>query len=393
MAEDTTTADSFAQLLQRRTQQQIVIAAFSRFALRKARMGELMQEAARLAAEGLHTSFAKVLEYEPATDTLIVRAGVGWGPGIVNQVRLPPGITSPAGYAFAMGVPTFSNDLQNDHRFGIPKMLSDHGIRREVNVVIVGDDGPPFGILEVDDTGTGSYSEDDVFFLESLANTLGLALERGRLNADRDRLLNERGVLLAEVHHRVKNSLQLIHTVLMLQAKDAGDESSRTLLELSAMRVLTIASVHERLYQGESFDAVEMQTYILGLVEALRDGLQDLAPDRAVSLDADAGVFWPPRRAQALGLILTELVTNALKYGKGEIRVRFAGENPPKGARLEVQDQGVAPDLDAARAKDGVGLRIVAALLEEHGGTLVLAPGSTGAHFIAEFSPQIRAVP
>jgi two-component sensor histidine kinase len=388
MSYDTSVAEQFALLLQRRTRQQVLIAAFGRFALKQIGRPALMQEAARLAAEGLHASFAKVLEHEAATDTLIVRAGVGWGPGVVDQVRFPPGATSPAGYAFAMGVPTFSNDLPNDHRFGLPKLLADNGIRREVNVVISGETGPPFGILEVDDTADGVFSDDDVYFLESLANTLGLALERDRVNADRDRLLDERGILLSEVHHRVKNSLQLIHTVLTLQAMDAGNAATRALLELSAMRVLTIATVHERLYQGDSFESVEMQAYIIGLVEALRAGLADMVPGRSIALDADPGTYWPPRRAQALGLILTELVTNALKYGKGEVRVRFAGTLPPGGARLEVEDDGTAQDLDAARSNDGVGLRIVRTLLDEHSGTLTFVPRPAGTQVVAVFAPQ-----
>ncbi len=393
MSYDTSAAEQFALLLERRTRQQVLIASFGRFALRQINRPALMQEAARLAAEGLHASFSKVLEHESATDTLIVRAGVGWGPGVIDTVRFPPGATSPAGYAFAMGVPTFSNDLPNDHRFGLPKLLADNGIRREVNVVISGETGPPFGVLEVDDTTDGVFSDDDVYFLESLANTLGLALERDRVNTHRDRLLQERGILLAEVHHRVKNSLQLVHTVLTLQAMDAGNAATRALLELSAMRVLTIATVHERLYQGDSFDSVEMQAYLLGLVEALRSGLRDMEPGRSILLDADPGTYWPARRAQALGLILTELVTNALKYGQGAVRVRFATAVPPAGARLEVEDDGKPPNLDVIRSGDGVGLRIVRALLEEHSGTLSFDPRPTGTRVVAEFPPQTTAVP
>lgn len=393
MSYGTSAAELFALLLERRTRQQVLIASFGRYALKQIGRPALMQEAARLAAEGLNASFAKVLEHEPGTDTLIVRAGVGWGPGVIDHVRFPPGATSPAGYAFAMGVPTFSNDLSTDHRFGLPKLLADNGIRREVNVVISGETGPPFGILEVDDTADGVFSDDDIYYLESLANTLGLALERDRLNADRDRLLEERGVLLSEVHHRVKNSLQLVYTVLTLQAKDAGDATTRALLELSAMRVLTIATVHERLYQGDSFDTVEMQAYLLGLVEALRAGLRDIEPGRSISLDAGPGTFWPPRRAQALGLILTELVTNALKYGKGEVRVRFARTVPPDGARLEVEDDGKPPERDTGRSGDGVGLRIVRALLDEHSGTLSFVSRPDGTHVVAEFAPETTAVP
>jgi omega-6 fatty acid desaturase (delta-12 desaturase) len=383
-------ADALAEL-QRRTRQQAMIAEFGRFALRENSMAALMQEAARLAADGLGAAFAKVLEHEPAGDTLVVRAGIGWRPGVVEHVRFPPGATSPAGYAFATGAPTFSNDLAADHRFGLPPLLADHSVRREVNVVVRGD-GPPFGVLEVDDTADGAFSADDVHFLEALANTLGLALERGRVGAERERLLDERGNLLAEVHHRVKNSLQLVHTVLTLQVHEA-DASSRKLLELSAMRVMTIAAVHERLYQGDRFDAVEMHGYLLGLIEALRAGLAELTPGKSVSLEAEVGAYWPPKRAQALGLVLAELVTNALKYGSGEVRVRFTAATSRAEARLEVEDEGpgLPPDFDMTR-QGGLGLRIAMTLLREQGGALMAVAGTAGARFVAEFPEPVPVV-
>lgn len=391
MKDEASTAEEPMSVLERRTKQQVLTSAFGRFALRPLPSIEFMKEAARVAAEGLRAPFSKILEHEPATDTLIVRAGVGWADGVIDHVRLPPGATSPAGYAFAMGSPTFSNDLVNDHRFGVPKLLLDHGIRREINVVISGDEGPPFGVLEVDDTADGIFSADDIHFLQALANTLGLALERDRASEERERLLNERGLLLAEIHHRVKNSLQLVHTVLTLEAREAKDPVTRGVLELSAMRVMTIATVHERLYQSETFNEVEMRAYIVGLVEALRAGLRDLAPGRSVTLDIENGTYWPPRRAQALGLILTELVTNAFKYGRGDVRIRFAIADDRSGDRLEVEDDGGPVDMGTLRSKDGVGLKIIRALLQEHNGSLSLVQGTAGAHFIAEFPPLAAA--
>jgi two-component sensor histidine kinase len=374
-----------ATQLQRRTDQHTILAAFGRFALGARDMDDLMQEAARLAAKGLGAGFSKVLEHEAGTDMLLLRAGIGWRDGAIGVVRLPPGATSPAGYAFATGAPTVSNDLSADHRFGLPPLLADHGIRREVNVVIRGE-GPPFGVLEVDDTAPGLFSSADISFLEALANTLGLALERKRDIAERERLLAERGLLLAEVHHRVRNSLQLVHTVLTLQANDAEDAEARRLLDLSALRVMTIAAVHERLYQGERFDAVEMRGYMLSLIEALRAGLVALAPGRSVALEAETGAFWPPQRAQVLGMVLAELVTNALKYGSGEIRVRFAVSDMI--GRLEVEDDGAGlPEGFEPQSGGGLGMRIVRELLRGQGGRLTVVPGATGAYLRADFPP------
>lgn len=87
-------------------------------------------------------------------------------------------------------------------------------------------------------------------------------------------------------------------------------------------------------------------------------------------------------------------MTNALKYGSGEVRVRFAAPAPPAAARLEVEDEGagLAPGFDPARG-GGLGLRIVAALLREQGGALCVAAGAAGARFVAEFPEPAPAAP
>jgi two-component sensor histidine kinase len=147
--------------------------------------------------------------------------------------------------------------------------------------------------------------------------------------------------------------------------------------------------VHERLYQGERLDAVEMRGYLLGLIEALRTSLVHLPPGRSVALQAEPGAFWPPERAQVLGMVLAELVSNALKYGSGEIRVRFgvaAG-----GATLDVEDDGKGlPEDFEPTLGGGLGMRIVQELLRGQGGRLSVVQGSPGAHLRADF-PQIEA--
>jgi len=120
------------------------------------------------------------------------------------------------------------------------------------------------------------------------------------------------------VLHRVKHSLQLVYTVLNLQARDAEDKTAERQVEPSALRVLTIGAVHEQLYLSDHFDNVEMSHYLLGLVQALRKALAELgAAGRSVSLEASKGTSWPPKRAQALGLVLTELVAQGSDNWRG----------------------------------------------------------------------------
>jgi signal transduction histidine kinase/CheY-like chemotaxis protein len=149
--------------------------------LEEAGFDHLLAEAARITAEGMQVRFGKVLEFLPAENRLLVRAGVGWHPGVVGHATIGAQLDSPAGYALHTGKPVISNSLDAEDRFDTPELLLEHGIRRAVNVILMGE-GTPFGVLEVDSDLPGAFTEHDLDFLEAVANLLGLALKR--LGAD-----------------------------------------------------------------------------------------------------------------------------------------------------------------------------------------------------------------
>jgi signal transduction histidine kinase/CheY-like chemotaxis protein len=167
--------------LQARLRQQALLVGFGRQALGDAGFDHLLGEAARITAEGMQVRFGKVLEYLPDENRLLVRAGVGWHPGVVGHATIGAELCSPAGYALHTGKPVISNYLSVEDRFETPELLLEHGIRRAVNVILLGD-GTPFGVLEVDSDEPGAFTEHDLAFLEAVANLLGLALKR--LGAD-----------------------------------------------------------------------------------------------------------------------------------------------------------------------------------------------------------------
>ena len=148
----TVSTDVARQELPYRLRQQSLLGEFGRSALQTRDISQILQRATELCAQGLETPFAKVLEYMPDDKRLLVRAGVGWAPGTIGQVSLGVDLESPAGYAFHTGQIVISNHLQEETRFRTPKLLSDHGIRRAINVLIArgGEGHLPFGVLEVD---------------------------------------------------------------------------------------------------------------------------------------------------------------------------------------------------------------------------------------------------
>ncbi len=168
--------------LEARLRQQALLVGFGRQALEDSSLDHLLTEAARITAEGMQVHFGKVLEFLPNENKFLVRAGVGWHPGVVGHATIGAQLSSPAGYALHTGKPVISNYLSDEDRFNTPKLLVEHGIRRAVNVILTGE-GSPFGVLEVDSEVVGEFTEQDLDFLETVANLLGLALKRLRADA------------------------------------------------------------------------------------------------------------------------------------------------------------------------------------------------------------------
>src|SRR4051812_13369507 len=156
---------SAAEELAYRLRQQQLTAEYGRFALKTHNIAALLQEATRVCALGLQSEFCKAMEHLPEEGQLIVRAGVGWKPGVVGEARIGADMESPTGYAFRTGKPVISNHLSAETRFRTPHILREHGIKRAINVLVQGE-GAPYGVLEVDSPEEGRFTEADLAFLQ-----------------------------------------------------------------------------------------------------------------------------------------------------------------------------------------------------------------------------------
>jgi GAF domain-containing protein len=213
-----------AAALRQRIRQQELLAELGVLALQRTSFTSMLDHTARVTAEGLTAECCKVMEYIPAENRLLVRAGVGWGEGVVGIATVGADLASPAGYALRTGKPVISNHLENEQRFSTPDLLIRYGIRRAMNVILQGD-GSPFGVLEVDSRSEGEFREDDIAFLQGAANILGMAIEQQQYQQKLQVALDRHQVLLKEVNHRVKNSLQVISAMLQLQANAADEQA------------------------------------------------------------------------------------------------------------------------------------------------------------------------
>jgi two-component sensor histidine kinase len=213
--------------------------------------------------------------------------------------------------------------------------------------------------------------------------------ERSR-NEDRLRvLLADKDMLMQEVHHRVKNSLQLVRGILSLQARTATNDEARTALNDAATRILTVADVHQHLYQGHSTTEVNVRQYLEDLGRDLNHSLLERDADRQITVRS-SNAIWLSEKIVALGLITTELVTNAIKYGKGNVGLEF--EVKPDGhARLVVQDEGSGfPAGFKIGQAGGLGSKLIGSLVREGEGSVRIDRSQPGGCVVVSLTPDWR---
>jgi two-component system, sensor histidine kinase PdtaS len=199
------------------------------------------------------------------------------------------------------------------------------------------------------------FSDDDTALLASIAHHAAVALEHGRAVM--------RGVLAQEIHHRVKNNLQTVASLLRLQARRGTDVDPRKALEDSVHRILAIAAVHEVLTDRRD-DDVELAD-LLGRLRAML--VQGLGARKQVETELEE-VSLAGNRATALALVFSELFQNALEHGGDSVRIELAQRNGDVVLAIADDGGGIGDSGD-----DGTGLSIVRALVrDELRGTLEL---------------------
>jgi two-component sensor histidine kinase len=376
-----------AASLRLRVRQQQILAELGVLALRGTPFQELLDHTARLAAEGLNAEFGKILEFEPAEQRFLVRAGVGWDSGVVGSATVGADIASPAGFALRTGKAVISNHLENEERFRTPELLVEHGIRRAMNVILQGDNAA-FGVLEVDSRSEGEFAESDISFLQGAANLLGMAIERQRIERQLRDSLDRQQILLKEVNHRVNNSLQIVATMLRLQAAGTENPTEEHALSDASRRVAAISRAHQRLYAGENIDTLDVGSYLRDICADLRDSM----PGCEIEVDAPKGLEFSTDRAIPVALLVNELITNAAKYAypAGHCRVWVTVVRDPHDAMIvSVRDEGVGlpQDFDMNTGR-GLGMRLIRAFTTQLAGKLEVKRLTPGAEFVLTVPPS-----
>ena len=210
-------------------------------------------------------------------------------------------------------------------------------------------------------------------FFDLLASAFGQVLARSALERDKAaaedqlRASNARlAALLSEVNHRVANSLQLVSAMVGMQASALDNAGARAALEDTQRRIAAIAQVHRRLYTADDVEQVDMREYLGALVEELGETWSTENAQRILSLAAEP-IRLPTDRAVSLGVIVTELVSNACKYAypekSGEVRVGLARDGDGHFI-LSVEDDGVGMVAGATPRGTGLGTKLIRAMAQ-----------------------------
>lgn len=198
--------------------------------------------------------------------------------------------------------------------------------------------------------------------------------------------LEQKELLLGEINHRVKNSLQLASSLLQMQAGSGAPEEVRRALSEAGGRLITVARVHERLYHGAELQSVDLRDYLARLCDDLREST---AGGRSEIVTGIERLAVGADKAILVGLLVNELVTNALKHALptgGHCEVRVECRRTAEGALLSVADngRGLPEGFDVARSTS-FGMRLVNAFASQLGGVLEVSSSPKGARFVLAF--------
>ena len=222
--------------------------------------------------------------------------------------------------------------------------------------------------------------------------------ERRVLEREKDELLRQKDVLLEELQHRIANSLQIIASIILMKAKVVQSEETRIHLQDTHKRVMSVAAVQRYLHASGLDGAVEAMPYLSRLCEALAASM--IGDNRPIALKVvgDGGMV-SSRHAESLGLIVTELVMNALKHAfadeKAEGQITVGYEIAGTDWKLSVSDNGVGkPDGVFGQGKSGLGTGIIKALAQQLDARVATSTGANGTSVSithATFAKAVRA--
>ena len=248
--------------------------------------------------------------------------------------------------------------------------------------------------------GLSGYDKRSHFLPTIVSIIIGYLLTKNQLLNNRyleeknkaEESLIEKQILLREVHHRVKNNLQVITSLLSLQSLSIDDEKTKNIFRQSQMRINSMAKVHELLYQTENMNSIDLKKYIDAVCHNIMISFDNLSSGINIQINIE-DISLNIETLIPLGLITTELLTNSIKYAFPDTNnktIRIKIVRSAKGNfSYTLEDNGIGYD-DKKIRKNSIGLKLVSKLTKQISGSLKKTSDSSGTKHSIIFSEVIH---
>ena len=341
-------------------------------------------EAARLVMESEASS---LMLLDQDTGELYVSLPTGPVKNEIKGKRIPKnkGI---GGWVIENERPYLSNNLEESELF-YGDLTSDFKTRNIICVPLINKKGNTIGVLQVVNRRNNQrFTPHDVPVFQALASHVAMAIERTRKQEQLVSRLKQKEVLLTEIHHRIKNNLSTITSLIEMELKDVDDEHAKYVLKNTYSRIRSMIEVHDLLCNKGIFDELELGLYFSKLTEKISETLSNPNKQVNINLRADT-INLAAEKAMVCGLVLNELLINIYKHAftnveTGEIDIEILTKGS-KRISLNVSDNGVGipEDFDLENA-NSIGTWVINVLLRKLGATVEIE-AEKGTSFSIEF--------
>jgi PAS domain S-box-containing protein len=373
-----------------RARQQEIVASLGELALREWDLQKVFEHATAAVANVLEVEYCKVLELLPGGEEVLLRAGVGWKPGLVGTARVSTGTDSQAGYTLASGAPVIVHDLRCEERFRGPSLLIEHEVVSGISCIIRGPQGEPWGVLGTHSMRRVEFTRDDASFLSSVSNVLGHAIQRERAESALREADRRKDEFIAMLSHELRNPIAPLRSALdLMRLKEplGADPELRAMMERQLAHLVRLvddlleASRISRGLLELRREPVQLALVLRSAVEAAeplvleaRHKLEIELPDDPIWLDGDA-----VRLAQCFANLLNNAARYTPRGGCIWLRAVQAADGT---VRVSVRDTGAGFSAETkavlfemfSRGESSVGLGIGLALARKlahmHGGSV-----------------------